>query len=92
MADLVAPRKGSAYGTGKSLESVVIDTARGFIDRRIFSDEEIHAREMERIFARCWLFLGHEFADPEPGRLRHHRMGEDPIILTATARGGSTPS
>ncbi|MBV8936086.1 MAG: hypothetical protein JO095_09805, partial [Alphaproteobacteria bacterium] len=38
----------------------VIDPATGKLDRRIFSDAAIYDDEMERIFGRAWLMIGHE--------------------------------
>ena len=37
--------------------NALVDADSGFVNRRIFSDEEIYQQELERIFARCWLFL-----------------------------------
>ncbi len=38
----------------------LIDPEGGLVDRRIFADREIYELERERLFARCWLYLGHE--------------------------------
>jgi hypothetical protein len=36
--------------------------AAGQISREIFVNDEIHQEERERVFARAWLFVGHETA------------------------------
>jgi phenylpropionate dioxygenase-like ring-hydroxylating dioxygenase large terminal subunit len=38
----------------------LVDTEQGLLDRQIFFSQEIYQQELERIFARCWLYLGHE--------------------------------
>ena len=65
----------------------LIDTDRGLVSRRIFHDEEIYALEQERIFGRCWLFLGHEGQLPNPGDYITCRMGETPVIVAREASG-----
>ena len=34
----------------------LVDNERGLISRRIFIEPEIYRQELERVFARCWLF------------------------------------
>jgi len=62
-----------------------IDTKNGFIDRSIFVDEEIYQQEMEQVFARSWLFVGHESQIPNAGDFIQTTMGEDPVVVTRAA-------
>lgn len=59
----------------------LVDEQRARVSRRLFVDEAIHALELERIFGRCWLFLGHESEIPNPGDYVTRRMGDDHVIV-----------
>ena len=37
----------------------LVDSAQGLLNRQIFFSQEIYQQELERIFARSWLYLGH---------------------------------
>ena len=50
---------------GKILGNLV-DMERGLISRDIFTSEELYQQQLERIFARAWLFVG--FASQIPIR------------------------
>ena len=58
-----------------------IDAQNGVISRDIFVEKDVYDAELERIFARAWLFVGHESQVPNPGDFITSRMGEESVIL-----------
>ncbi len=65
----------------------VIDLETGQLDRRIFSDNDIYQEELEKIFGRAWLMIGHESLVPKVNDYFQTYMGEDPVILTRDNKG-----
>lgn len=53
----------------------------------VMYDPELHQIEMEKIFGKTWLLLGHESEIPNSGDYVVRRMGEDEVIV-ARARDG----
>jgi phenylpropionate dioxygenase-like ring-hydroxylating dioxygenase large terminal subunit len=62
--------------------SRLVDGERGLVSREIFFDGDIYKKELERIFARVWLYLAHETQIPKPGDFVTNYMGEDPVIIS----------
>ena len=60
----------------------LVDVKRGLVSRELFVNEDIYQQEQEQVFARSWLFVGHESQIPRPGDYFVSCMGEESVILT----------
>lgn len=67
--------------------ATIVRPAEGLVSRRIFSDPEVYALEVERIFGRAWFFLGHDSEIPKPGDAVTRPCGIDPAILVRDDEG-----
>ncbi|MXO69992.1 Rieske 2Fe-2S domain-containing protein [Altererythrobacter marinus] len=65
----------------------LVDVEAGWIDRRIFWNADIYQLELERIFARCWCFVGHESQFTEPGDFLTTHIGQDAVIVAKDRKG-----
>lgn len=64
----------------------LVNVEQATASRLIFSDETVFQLEMQRIFGRAWLYIGHESEIPKVGDFVTRLMGNDPVILVrATA-------
>ena len=74
------------YVGGHSAKQMV-NLETGVIDRDVFVSEDVYQRELEQVFARAWLFVGHESQVPNPDDFFVSRMGEESVILTRDRQG-----
>ena len=65
----------------------LVDTENGLVATAIFQDEAIYQQELERIFARCWLYLGHDSELEKEGDYIAAKMGDDPIVVVRARDG-----
>src|SRR5690606_3941957 len=52
---------------------------------RTLSDPELYALEMKKIFAKTWVFLGHETEIPNKGDFIVRDMGSDSVIVARSS-------
>ena len=53
----------------------------GAVDGRVYTSREVFAAEIERVFARCWNYVGHLSEIPQPGDYRRVTVAGRPLIL-----------
>jgi phenylpropionate dioxygenase-like ring-hydroxylating dioxygenase large terminal subunit len=63
-----------------------IDQNEWLIGDQVFS-QELYERELERVFGRCWLLLGHEGMIPNSYDYLTHFMGESNVIVQRDGQG-----
>src|SRR5271155_343226 len=68
----------------------LVDFENHAVSMRVLSDPEIYRLELERIWARTWVPLGHESEIPAPGDFMLRYIGEDSVIVTRTREGDIT--
>ncbi|HEU5192492.1 MAG TPA: Rieske 2Fe-2S domain-containing protein, partial [Methylomirabilota bacterium] len=59
------------------------------IHASLYTDPRIFTEEMERIFHRGWVFVGHESEIPRPGDFVTRHIGTEPVILVRGADGAA---
>jgi PAH dioxygenase large subunit len=57
------------------------------VSRRAYWDEDVHALELDRVFRKSWIFLGHESEIADPGDYVTRRMGKDHVIVSRDEHG-----
>src|SRR3979490_1263870 len=68
--------------TGRTRSAGWAGRGAGRGPRRFYTDPEIFELEMERLFGRAWLFVGHASQVPNPGDYITTELGRQPVIMT----------
>ena len=58
------------------------------VHRALYLDAELFAIEMQRLWARTWLYVGHTSQVPEPGDFITAQLGTQPVLMLRQADGG----
>jgi nitrite reductase/ring-hydroxylating ferredoxin subunit len=69
------------------LDMMRVSLLEGRIPAGIFNEPEIWELEKERVFSRCWVFLGHESEIPSPGDYVLRYIADNSIILVRDEHG-----
>jgi len=64
---------------------------RDAVHRDVYTDPEIFALEMERIFGRTWVYLGHDCEISQDGDYKTTTIGTHPVIVARLAEDGHAP-
>ena len=57
------------------------------IDREVFVSGDVLAREWERVFSTCWIYVGHGSEIPNPGDFQTRNIAGRPILFCRDAKG-----
>ncbi len=57
------------------------------VHRLAYTDQELFDLEMERIFEKLWIYIGHESQVKEPGDYYLARVGRQPMVMTRDGKG-----
>jgi benzoate/toluate 1,2-dioxygenase subunit alpha len=57
------------------------------IHRKVFLDPEIFSLEMDRVFGRGWVYVGHDSLVPKPGDFFATKIGLQPVVLVRHSDG-----
>jgi p-cumate 2,3-dioxygenase alpha subunit len=76
---------------GSAALPVVVDdpgAGRFRVHRSAMTSPQIHGAEVERIFAKSWLYVGHESEIPQPGDFVRRSVGGRPIFMVRGVKSG----
>ncbi len=57
------------------------------VHRSLYTDPAIFDLEMDRVFTRAWVFVGHDSQIPNPGDFITTSIGREPVVMTRDGDG-----
>lgn len=82
-ASKIEAKGGTGNPSRLRYKDMVVDKPSDFRVRTdIYTDEEIFEDERQNIFAKSWVYVGHESEVPHPGDYRTAYIGRQPIIIS----------
>jgi len=57
------------------------------VHKRVYTDPAIFALEMQRIYGRAWIYVGHESQVPKPGDYHTTRLGDQDVVMVRAQDG-----
>lgn len=57
------------------------------VHRRVYADPNVFELEMDRIFGRAWIYVGHESQVPQPGDYYTTQVGRQPVVMARHTDG-----
>jgi phenylpropionate dioxygenase-like ring-hydroxylating dioxygenase large terminal subunit len=57
------------------------------VHRRVYVDPDVYELEMDRIFGRAWIYVGHESQVPNAGDYFTTQVGRQPVVMTRHSDG-----
>jgi len=80
-------RNGPVLSDGTKVSDLINLETREVKLRTLSDDPELYKLEMEKIFAKTWVFLAHETEIPNPGDFVQRNMGSDSVLVTRDRSG-----
>src|SRR5262245_6632838 len=71
----------------RSAEDISQLVQPGRVHRKLYTDPEIFELEMQRIFGRAWIYVGHESQVKKPGDYFATRIGRRPVVMVRDDNG-----
>jgi p-cumate 2,3-dioxygenase alpha subunit len=74
--------------TGSRLVTEDQSVKRFRVHRSSMTSTEVFGQELERVFGRCWLYVGHESEIPNPGDYVRRPVGGRPLFMVRSTKSG----